>query len=258
MMMKPSRKYLLRELYYGKTRRASAFRYALLAVDLAVLLFLFVSSFFHGERWVEMIDVAFGFALLLDVLARLWLSDRKLAFLLHPSGIADVLVIISLLLPLIGENLAFLRVVRALRLFRSYQVVERLRQDWPYFQKNEDVILNTVNLLVFLFVMTALVYETQVGRNPGIDNYVNALYFTVTALTTTGFGDITLKGTTGELLAITIMIIGVSLFLRLLQSVFRPHKVRFACPSCGLFLHDRDAVHCKHCGIVLNIPDEGL
>ena len=53
-------------------------------------------------------------------------------------------------------------------------------------------------------------------------------------------------------------IVGVSLFLRLLQAIFRPRKVRFACPACALLLHDLDAVHCKHCGRVLHIPDEGL
>ncbi|HNQ92933.1 MAG TPA: ion transporter, partial [Alphaproteobacteria bacterium] len=26
---------------------------------------------------------------------------------------------------------------------------------------------------------------------------------------------------------------------------------------CGLYLHDQDAVHCKACGHILNIPDEG-
>ena len=43
--------------------------------------------------------------------------------------------------------------------------------------------------------MSAIVYETQHWSNPEIANYIDALYFTVTALTTTGFGDITLPGT---------------------------------------------------------------
>ena len=30
------------------------------------------------------------------------------------------------------------------------------------------------------------------------------------------------------------------------------------CPACGLMRHDIDAVHCKACGQILNIPDEGL
>jgi voltage-gated potassium channel len=79
----------------------------------------------------------------------------------------------------------------------------------------------------------------------------------VTALTTTGFGDITLPGTSGRLISVVIMICGVTLFLRLAQVLFLPRKVRFACPDCGLQRHDYDAVHCKACGRLLNIPDEG-
>lgn len=43
-----------------------------------------------------------------------------------------------------------------------------------------------------------------------IGNYIDALYFTVAMLTTTGFGDITLPGTAGRLLSILMMIVGVS------------------------------------------------
>ena len=64
---------------------------------------------------------------------------------------------------------------------------------------------------VFLFIMTGVVYETQRWRNPEIANYVDALYFTVSTLTTTGFGDITLEGSLGRLIAVLIMIFGVTL-----------------------------------------------
>ena len=46
-----------------------------------------------------------------------------------------------------------------------------------------------------------LVYETQHAINANIANYADALYFTVTALTTTGFGDIVLQGTGGRMIA---------------------------------------------------------
>jgi voltage-gated potassium channel len=105
--------------------------------------------------------------------------------------------------------------------------------------------------------VTAVVYATQHRVNPEIGNYVDALYFTVTTPTTTGFGDITMVSDYGRLLAVLIMIFGISLFIRLAQTIFRPAEVRFACPECGLLRHDPDAVHCKHCGHVLNIPNEG-
>ena len=53
------------------------------------------------------------------------------------------------------------------------------------------------------------------------------------------------------------MVFGVVLFLRLVQTIFRPQKVDQVCDQCGLRRHDPDAVHCKHCGLVINIETEG-
>ena len=94
--------------------------------------------------------------------------------------------------------------------------------------------------------------------NDSINNYIDALYFTITTLTTTGFGDVILVGSTGRLLAVVIMIVGVALFLRLVQTIFRPSKVKYECPDCGLSRHELDAIHCKHCGRQLRIRTEGL
>jgi len=49
------------------------------------------------------------------------------------------------------------------------------------------------------------------------------------------------------------MIVGVSLFLRLIQVVMRPAKVVHPCPCCGLRRHEVDAIHCKACGEPLTI-----
>jgi voltage-gated potassium channel len=124
-------------------------------------------------------------------------------------------------------------------------------------RRNEEVILAVLNLTVFVFMISAVVYVTQREINPKIEDFIDALYFTVAALSTTGFGDVTLIGSTsGELLSILMMLVGISLFLRLAQAVFRPGgKVLFPCPQCGLQRHEPDAVHCKACGYVLNIPD---
>ncbi len=84
---------------------------------------------------------------------------------------------------------------------------------------------------------------------------LTGFYFTVTTLTTTGYGDVVLCET-GRLVAVVIMLGGFGLFLRLVQSIFRPNKVYFRCPDCGLLRHYYDAVHCKHCGRVLNIESD--
>jgi voltage-gated potassium channel len=166
-------------------------------------------------------------------------------------------VIASLLFSALGANLAFLRVLRMVRLLRSYNVLGRLKQLSPAMRHHEELIKAALDLAVFMLIASALVYVTQHSANPKIQDFVDALYFTVATLSTTGFGDITLIDSTGgQLLSVAMMIVGFSLFLRLAQAIFRPGKVSFRCPSCGLQRHDPDAVHCKACGQLLNIPND--
>ncbi|MEZ5686942.1 MAG: potassium channel family protein [Paracoccaceae bacterium] len=248
----------IRLLYEGQSKRAHAFRYAILIFDLVTIGFVIVTSFFPHTLTVELIDALIGLVIVADFAARFAISEHKLKFWTRPATLADIVAMVSFLAPIAGESFGFLRVLRTLRLLHTYQLMARLRQDFALFRKHQDVILAAINLGVFLFVMTGLIYATQYGRNDDIQNYADALYFTVTTLTTTGFGDITLQGTTGRLLSVAIMIFGVTLFLRLAQVLFRPTKVRHECKTCGLSLHDADAIHCKHCGATVHIDTEGL
>lgn len=246
----------IRYLYEGSSPAAHKFRYALLIFDLATIAFVVATSFIAHSPVIEVIDFVLGLIILADFLARMAI-ERTMRCLMRPATWADIAAIISFLAPVAGEGFAFLRVLRTLRLFHTYQLMVRLRRDFRYFRTHEEIIRASVNMLVFLFVTTGLIYALQYNVNPLIRNYADALYFTVTTLTTTGFGDITLSGTAGRLLSVAVMIIGVTLFLRLAQVIFRPRKVRFECQVCGLRLHDADAIHCKHCGTVVHIETEG-
>src|SRR5271163_4515882 len=228
---------LLQELYEGGSRRSVRFRYGLLLFAVATIVFLVLTSFIDGSPVLELVDAAIGIIILADFIARLLVSRHRFHDLVHPLGLADVAVIISFLAPVSGHELGFLRALRALRLFRSYRITSRMKRDFPLVRRNYEAIVAGTHLFVFLFVMTAVVYETQHQHNPAIGNYVDALYFTVATLTTTGFGDITLPGTTGRLLSIVVMIVGVSLFVRMVQVLFRPRRMHHKCASCGLSEH---------------------
>jgi len=247
----------LRRLYEADTPRGRRFRYGLLVFDTITILFIVITSFLPRPPVVEALDVVFGLLILADFSARMAIARAPWRELVHPATWADVAAIISFLAPILGEGFAFLRILRTLRLLRTYHLLAQLRADSRFFRRHEEVIFAVTNLAVFVFVTTGAVYETQHYGNPSIHNYADALYFTVTALTTTGFGDITLPGTLGRLLSVVIMIFGVTLFFNLARALISPAKVRFTCPTCGLKRHDADAVHCKACGTLLNIPDEG-
>jgi voltage-gated potassium channel len=247
-----------RDVYYGMSPRALRAQYLFLALDLLIISYFVVTTFLDSDQWIVAVDMAIGVVLVIDFLCRLSAQFDRGAFLVRPLTIVDFVVIASLFVPALIGNFAFLRLVRSLRLMRSYIVVRQLRKHVRFFANNEDVTFSALNLLVFIFVVTATVYEFQVGVNDSINNYVDALYFTITTLTTTGFGDVILVGSTGRLLAVVIMVVGVALFLRLIQTIFRPSKVKYECTDCGLTRHDLDAVHCKHCGKQLHIRTEGL
>lgn len=247
-----------REVYYGVSPRALRAQYSFLALDLLIITYFVVTTFLEPNGWMVHVDMAIGIVLVIDFLCRFAAQLDRGAFLVRPLTIVDFVVIASLFVPALIGSFAFLRLVRSLRLLHSYVVVRQLRSHVRFFARNEDVIFSALNLLVFIFVVTATVYEFQVSVNDSINNYIDALYFTITTLTTTGFGDITLVGSTGRLLAVVIMIVGVALFLRLIQTIFRPTKIKHECADCGLTRHDLDAVHCKHCGKQLHIRTEGL
>jgi len=249
---------LCQEIYYGLTPRALRARYILVVFDLFIISYFVVTTFMRPYGWIIVADIAIGALLVVDFLARMIAHSDRGEYLVRPMTLIDLVVIASLFIPAQVGNVAFLRVVRALRLMRSYVVIRQLRSHSHFFAKNEDVIYSAVNLIVFIFVVTAAVFVLQVEVNDSINNYVDALYFTIATLTTTGFGDIILVGSTGRLLAVIIMIVGVALFIRLVQTIFLPNKVRHECHDCGLTRHDRDAVHCKHCGRQLHIRTEGV
>lgn len=247
----------LRHLYFGHAKNARIFRYSLLAFDLITIFYFIVSAIADPDRHHHELDYVIAVVLTLDYFARLIASATRWRYMASFTSLADVVVIVSLIIPAFLENFAFLRVIRMLRLLRSYHLLKELRDTSGWFRRNEEILHSAVNLFVFIFVVTAVVFVVEHDRNENINNYLDALYFTVTTLTTTGFGDITMTDTAGRLLTVLIMIFGVALFLRLVQTIFRPAKVNLPCPDCGLSRHDPDAVHCKHCGRILNIPTEG-
>ena len=247
----------LKRLYVGSSPTSRRFRVASLIFEICLIGFFVLTSFASGQAWVAYAEFAIGIVLAADFLIRWWITQPPATYFRRLSTWADIVVLLTLLIPAFTESLLFLRVLRAIRLFRSYHILREIYGHYTFVREYRDAVQASLNLLVFVFVMSAAVYVLEAQRHPGIENFVDALYFTVSTLSTTGFGDIVFKDTLGRLLSIFIMLVGVGLFLRLIQTIFRPVKVRHECPTCGLTRHDPDAVHCKHCGQILHIEREG-
>jgi voltage-gated potassium channel len=245
----------LNHLYHGHTAKAVRFRLAVIGVDLALIAFFIAAPFLRQTPAFLVVDYVVALILAIDLGARGLASRRAVDWIKRPMIWLDIFVLLTLLFPHWLFNLAFLRVLRIWTLFNSdffWDTVGRRYDDTRW----EEIIRTLSGLITFVFVATGFVYTSFIGQGSGITGYLDALYFTVTSLTTTGYGDITLPGPWGKVLSMAIMISGIAFFARLATSLFKPNKVRFACPACGLMRHDPDAVHCKACGMLINIPNE--
>lgn len=246
-------------LYEGVGKWPLAFRWSILVFDMLTISYFLISPFVGEEGQHYWLDHVIGAVIAADLAARFYISPKRKRFFLRFMNLADLIVVFTMFAPLVSQNYAFLRIIRAVRIARAFSF---LRTESPlarYLQLHRVLMERAINLVVFLFIMSALVYADQVAKSPDIRNYLDAFYFTVTSLTTTGYGDIVLVGWTGRVLPIIIMLLGVTLFLRLLRALVTPvSKAEVECTSCGLTRHERDAVHCKHCGEVIYIENEGF
>jgi voltage-gated potassium channel len=246
----------LRLLYHGHSKAALRFQFAVLLVDLAIIAFFIIAPVWRERPSFLWLDYTVAAILCLDIAARALATTDIPRWLRQFTTIVDLVVLATLLFPAFLANLGFLRILRLWTLSQSGFIWRPLRK-LKRFRQYEETARAVLNLLTFIFVMTGFVYTFFVLRGDGITGYIEALYFTLSAMTTTGFGDIVLSGTFGHITSIIVMVVGITLFVRLAQSIVRPFKVTFPCPQCGLSRHEPDAVHCKACGHLLNIPDEG-
>lgn len=245
----------LHQLYHGGSPAAVRFRYGVLVVDLALIVFFIASPVLRDEPVYLALDYVLAAVLALDIGARAFAWGDFSRWIRRPIVWVDLFVLATLLFPETLFNFGFLRVLRLWTLINSdffWRTVGRRFDD----TRVEDTTRAIAALVTFVFVMTGFVYTGFALRHEGISGYIDALYFTVTSLTTTGYGDVTLPGVWGRILSIVTMLVGVTLFIRLAQALFQPTKVLFPCPTCGLQRHDPDAVYCKACGTLLNIPND--
>jgi len=246
----------VRYLYHGSQSAAVKFRLAVIVVDVAIIAFFLAAPILRNMGWAfYLLDYVIAAVLALDLVARAYAYSDIKDWLKRPIVWVDLFVLATLLFPAWLFNLGFLRMLRLWTLLNSdffWRTVGHRFDD----TRVEGIVRALANLVTFVFVATGFVYATFRGHH-GIAGYVDALYFTVATLTTTGFGDVTLPGPWGRLLSIAIMLVGITLFLRLAQALIKPSKVSYPCDRCGMQKHDADAVHCKACGNLLCIPDGG-
>lgn len=246
----------VRELYFGHTEKAIRFQGVLLALDVLIISFFIVSRFIAEQSWFWAVDAVIAVFLALDLFARLFAFGTLQRWLKYPTTWIDLVVLATLLLPAVLHNWGFLRVLRLWTLVHSerfWNVLARGRYDDTHV---EDLAKAITTLFVFIFMAAGFALAVFGGQHPKLNNFIDAMYFVVTSLTTTGYGDITIDTAAGRLFSIVLMITGISLFFSIAQKAFSPNRRIAECAACGVDRHEPDARFCRGCGEELPLRAE--
>ena len=247
----------VRALYYGHTQGAVRFQGLLLVLDLMIIGFFIVGQFILDLPLFWIVDAAIPAFLAVDLFARLFALGSIRRWLKYPITWVDLLVLATLLFPAFLANWGFLRILRLWGVVQSerfWNVLARGRFDDTQV---EDLTKSIITLVTFIFLAAGLTQALFIGDHPKLNNFVDAIYFVVTSLTTTGYGDITIDTAFGRLFSVALMLTGISLFFSIAQKVFSPPQKIVVCSVCGLDRHDPDARFCKACGDQLTAPLRG-
>lgn len=244
----------VRALYFGHTQGAVRFQGVLLALDLLIIGFFIGSQFIAERPWFWIVDAAIAVFLALDLFARLYAFGTIRRWVKYPTTWVDLVVLVTLLFPTVLHNWGFLRILRLWTVVHSerfWNVLARGRFDDTHV---EDLTKAVVTLIVFVFMAAGFTLAVFVGAHPELNNFVDAMYFVVASLTTTGYGDITIDTAAGRLFAVALMITGISLFFSIAQKAFARQQKIQRCVQCGLDRHGLNANYCCNCGRELTAP----
>ena len=209
---------------------------------------------------MEVIIVLF---FIIEYAARLYGAKSRFKQLVDIYSIIDLVAILPtlslLILPLFGIalNFNFVKLIRVLRVFRIFRFL-RFTADPDFFFGSLtlhvlEVVKLFLTIFMIFFISSGLFFYVESGINANVTTFGDAFYFTVVALTTVGFGDITPTSQGGRWVTVLMILSGITFIpwqvSRILKEWVRmASKKEIICPGCGLRYHDKDASHCKSCG----------
>ena len=209
---------------------------------------------------MEVIIVLF---FIIEYAARLYGAKSRFKQLVDMYSIIDLIAILPtlslLIFPLFGVtlNFDFVKLIRVFRVFRIFRFLRFTADPVFFFGSLTLHVLEVVRLFLTIFMIffisSGLFFYVESGINADVGTFGDAFYFTVVALTTVGFGDITPMSEGGRWVTVLMILSGITFIPWQVSKIVKEwvhmaSKKEIICPGCGLRYHDKDASHCKSCG----------
>jgi voltage-gated potassium channel len=219
-----------------------------------------IDKVYHSQ--LVMIEWLFTILFTIEYILRLYSTEHSVKYSTSFFGIVDLLAILPTYISIFVPGAQSLLVIRGLRLLRIFRVFKLSRYLGEANILSEAIIQSRTRIVVFLSTITVLSFITGAGMylvegpKHGFTSIPQSVYWAITTLTSTGYGDTVPITPFGKLLAIFIMIMGYSLII-VPTGIISTEMMKLgdistqACKNCSKEGHDFNAKFCKHCGFEL-------
>lgn len=162
----------------------------------------------------QAVEIFFTGLFTLEIILRLYCTDKKLKYLFSFYGLVDLISIIPSYLTMLfpgAHSFLFIRALRMLRIFRILKLTNYTRAGQTL---SSAIIASMPKIIVFLgFVLTlvliigATMYMVE-SPEAGFTSIPKSVYWAIVTMTTVGYGDITPQTVLGQIISSLVMIIG--------------------------------------------------
>jgi voltage-gated potassium channel len=239
----------------------------IIALNLIAVTIFVLHTYDLSAGWEDLLgrlEIAVVAVFIIEYILRLygapsrWSHIKEIYSIIDLAAILPTLVLMALPSSFFVHDIRFIQILRVLTVFRIFRFMRFISKDHMLFGTISLGMINVARLvlsiIIIFFVYSGLFYFVESGVNSGVQNFGDAFYFTVVAVSTVGFGDIVPVTGAGKLVTVAMIISGIILIPFQAARIFRTwmtaerEKKTAVCPDCGLDRHDADARFCKICG----------
>ena len=165
---------------------------------------------------LQAFEVAIVSIFTVEYALRLYVADKKLAYVFSPLGIIDLLAILPFYVLLGGVDsravraMRLLRIARTLKLIRYNQAVDRLLRAVVIAREEIVLFFSLTAISLYLAASGIHFFESEVQPDK-FGSVFHGLWWAVVTLTTVGYGDVYPITTGGRLFTFLILMIGMGI-----------------------------------------------
>ena len=237
--------------------------YLLIVILFSVFLVILDSiEYLHQHLKVLFLSLEYTITVLFifEYFLRIYCYRKPSLYIFSFYGIIDFITIFSSLLSLFLPEAQSLVIIRILRVFRVFYILDMKR-----FLSEAALLINSLKhsfhkiVIFMLFVMVisiilgAIMFLVEHDRNEALSSIPKGIYWAIVTLTTVGYGDITPCTEVGMFISGVMMILGYAIIAVptgiVSADMARNYKGRnkHKCPHCHNFI-DNNSLYCKYCG----------